>query len=1176
MKTTFSLAFLLGTVRLWGQAPQLVVPVAHTLSITSVAFSPDGKYILTGSSDKTAKLWTLDGQEVRTFAGHSNAVSSVAFSPDGRQVLTGGEDDKARLWTLDGQEVLTFSGHRAAVSAVAFSLDGRQVLTGSRDRTAKLWTLDGQVVRTFAGHSAEVNGVAISPDGRQVLTGSRDLTAKLWTVDGQEVHTFSGHSDWVYSVKFSPDGQQVLTGSYGMAKLWMLDGQEVRSFAEHSATVYTVAFSSDGRQVLTGSSNRTAKLWTLGGQEVRTFSGHSDAVYAVAFSPDGRQVLSGSSDKTAKLWTLEGQEVRTFIGHSNRISAVAFSPGGRQVLTGSPNRPAKLWTLDGQEVRTFAGYSAGISAVAFSPDGQLVLTGSGNKMAKLWTLDGQEVRTFSGHSGAVFSVAFSPDEQWVLTGSGDDKAKLWTLDGQEVRTFSGHKDWVRSVAFSPDSQQVLTGSDDQTAKLWTPDGQEMRTFSGHKGAVYAVAFSPDGRQVLTGSDDQTAKLWTPDGQEVRTFDDHSAGLYGSIRSVAFSPDGRQVLTGSMDGTTKLWTLDGQKVRTFSGHRVLVYAVAFSPDGKHVLTGSLDNTTKLWDTKSGNELATLIAIDSTDWVVTTPSGLFDASPGAMNLMHYVVGLEVIDLEQLKDRYYEPGLLAKVMGFAEGGLRPVGELNNVALYPAITKAELEGDRLRVELEVRSGGIGKVVLLLNNNIELDANANPDFKTAFEVDLNRFASYFFPDSVNHLSLRTYNRDGWLKSQPYRLEYRPAGLADKNMGQPATPLSRREQQLDSINLYALVVGTSHYRGEQLGLNYPDKDATAFAEALHLAGRPLFGKNIEIKLLTTAAEPWPRKTEIARAMRDIAAKADPNDILLVYFSGHGITYPPNSEKGQFYYLTTDIASDKLDDPVLLATSAIAQDTLQEWIRQVKARKRILILDACNSGRVVERLEPGAKDLNSDQRRALERMKDRSGLFVMAGSAADKSSFEASRFGHGLLTYSLLNNMPLVAAANKDYIDVGKLFGNVREEVPRLAKEIGRIQDPELIGAESFDIGIINDTVHIVIPEAKPVFVRTVFIDSQRNKDLAHLGAAVNDYLALRASEKEPAVAYWAIEEFAGDHYYLGGQYQQNGETVSGKATLYRADKELTSFSFSGEKNALGRLAEEIVVEVFGYLIEHQD
>jgi hypothetical protein len=381
--------------------------------------------------------------------------------------------------------------------------------------------------------------------------------------------------------------------------------------------------------------------------------------------------------------------------------------------------------------------------------------------------------------------------------------------------------------------------------------------------------------------------------------------------------------------------------------------------------------------------------------------------------------------------------------------------------------------------------------------------------------------------------------------------------------------KLDSINLYALVVGTSNFRGTQLNLKYPDKDAIAFADALRIAGVKLFDKKITIKLLTTSAKPFPRKAEIAKALADIAAKSDRNDILLVYLSGHGITYPANSEKGQFYYLTTDILSDKLDDPNILNTQAIAQDTLQKWINKVTARKRILILDACNSGQVVQSLEPGQKALNSDQRRALERMNDRSGMFVLAGSAADKSSYETSRYGHGLLTYSLLNNMPLVAAENKTLIDVGTLFNLATEEVPKLALDIGKIQRPEMIATESFDIGIIDQKTQFPIPQELPLFVRSVFMDSQQNKDLQRLSKAVNSNLEQLAKTNNPTLAYWDIDEFSSDNYYIGGLYQVKGNSISGKATLYRKDEALLTFPFSGTKDQLSSLAEQITNQAFG-------
>jgi len=587
---------------------------------------------------------------------------------------------------------------------------------------------------------------------------------------------------------------------------------------------------------------------------------------------------------------------------------------------------------------------------------------------------------------------------------------------------------------------------------------------------------------------------------------------------------------------------------------------FLPDGLTAVSTTYGGTIKFWDFKSGKEICTLLLQGLNDWVVTTPSGLFDASEEAMKNIYFSMGTEIIELEQLKDRYFEPGLLQKLLGFALGGLRAVDELNNVALYPKIKSALIAMDKLKVSLQVRNGGIGKVSLILNDKIELEKNVNPNYETNFEVDLSRFEEYFFPDSINRISLRAYNQAGWLKGQLYPISYyMPTGAKGPTNDQPVSFNSRRDAKLETIKLYALVVGTSIYRGNQLNLKYPDKDAIAFAEAIRLAGKSLFGDSMEIKLLTTSSEPFPRKAEIAKALQEIASKSDPNDILLVYFSGHGITYPPNSEKGQFYYLTTDILGDKLDDPEVLNTQAIAQDTLQEWIRKVKALKRILILDACNSGKVVQSFSPKEKALNSDQRRALERMNDRSGMFVLAGSASDKSSFEASLYGHGLLTYSLLNNMPLVAAANKSLIDISKLFNNALEEVPRLAKEIGKIQQPELIATESFDIGIITSTIKFPIPQTLPVFVRTNFMDIQNNKDIQRLSKAVNNVL----DQMQDGV-YWDVEEFAGEHYYLGGLYKVNGTNINGKATLYQKDKALSTFSFSGSSDKLSNLADQIL------------
>ena len=320
----------------------------------------------------------------------SGYVTSVAFSPNGRQVLTGSWDGTARVWdAATGKELRQFEGHTGWVLSVAFSPDGRQVLTGSgnpfertSDNTARLWdAATGQELRRFEGHTDPVTSVAFSPDGRQVLTGSGDKTARLWdAATGKELRRFEGHTDWVVSVAFSPDGRQVLTGSgflgiFGesrdnTARLWdVTTGQEFRRFEGHTEAVWSVAFSPDGRQVLTGSWDKTARLWDVAtGQELRRFEGHSAAVWPVVFSPDGRQVLTGAGhfvgvapDNTARLWDVAtGQELRRFEGHTDMVSSVAFRPDGRHILTGSQDGTARLWdAATGRELCRFYGFTDG-------------------------------------------------------------------------------------------------------------------------------------------------------------------------------------------------------------------------------------------------------------------------------------------------------------------------------------------------------------------------------------------------------------------------------------------------------------------------------------------------------------------------------------------------------------------------------------------------------------------------------------------------------------------------------------------------------------------------------------------------------------------------------------------------------------------------------------------------
>jgi WD40 repeat protein len=574
-------------------------------SISCAAFSPDGKYILTGSAseDKNAYLWDLQTERIsRTLKGHEYSIISAAFSHDSRYILTGSKDRTARLWDWQGKQIRIFKGHKDWVYSAAFSPDGLRVLTGSRDKTARLWDLQGNQWQVFEGHEKDILCAMFSPDGKYILTGSVDNTARLWDLQGNQIGVLKGHLSWVHSAVFSPDGKHILTGSRDKtACLWDLKGNRLQEFKGHQNVVNSAVFSPDGKYILTGSWDNTARLWDLQGNQLQTFIGHEGSITSVAFCPDlqsnGQSILTASWDKTIRRWDLNGIKFQVLPVYKASVTSVVYSPNGQYILTGLKNGTARLWNWQekGKSV-VFRGHLDVVNSVAFSPDGNYILTGSWDKTARLWDLKGDKLQEFKGHQDRITSVTFSPDGNSILTASWDNTARLWDLQGKMIHEFKEeHKDDVNCAVFSPDGKKILTVSWDNTAILWNLQGDVIQKFAspGSLSLFSCAAFSPNGKYILTGSNDGidvTVRLWDIEGNVLKVLTGHRYRISAAV----FSPDGKYILTGSWDKTARLWDLQGNELQVFKGHERKVNSAAFSPDGKRVLTGSADKTVRIWE------------------------------------------------------------------------------------------------------------------------------------------------------------------------------------------------------------------------------------------------------------------------------------------------------------------------------------------------------------------------------------------------------------------------------------------------------------------------------------------------------------------------------------------------------------------------------------------------------
>jgi WD40 repeat protein len=498
---------------------------------------------------------------LRSLEGHTGGVNAVAVSPDGRFIVSGSDDRTVKVWELESGRLLrSLEGHADRVWAVAVSPDGRFIVSGSDDRTVKVWELEsGRLLRSLEGHTGGVNEVAVSPDGRFIVSGSEDRTVKVWELEsGRLLRSLEGHTGWVNAVAVSPDGRFIVSGSYdGTVKVWEAEsGRLLRSLEGHTDGVLAVAVSPDGRFIVSGSDDRTVKVWELeSGRLLRSLEGHMGVVRAVAVGPDGRFIVSGSDDRTVKVWELEsGRLLRSLEGHTDGVRAVAVSPDGRFLVSGSDDRTVKVWEAEsGRLLRSLEGHTPwGVLAVAVSPDGRFIVSGSTDRTVKVWELEsGRLLRSLKGHTGRVWAVAVNPDGRFIVSGSEDHTVKVWEAEsGRLLRSLEGHTGGVRAVAVSPDGRFIVSGSEDRTVKVWEAEsGRLLRSLEGHTSWVWAVAVSPDGRFIVSGSNDHTIRAWDPESGESRVLFWNDA----AIPSLGLSSAGRLLACG--DAAGRVWMFD---------------------------------------------------------------------------------------------------------------------------------------------------------------------------------------------------------------------------------------------------------------------------------------------------------------------------------------------------------------------------------------------------------------------------------------------------------------------------------------------------------------------------------------------------------------------------------------------------------------------------------------------
>jgi WD40 repeat protein/tRNA A-37 threonylcarbamoyl transferase component Bud32 len=476
-----------GELKLWDPARgQTLVVRAWPSLLAAVAFSPDGKYLVTAGHDGSVTAWDRTTLEpVRAFKGQTERIvpwAGVAFSPDGRWVAAGSPDGLVRVWeTASAREVFSaLPPTQAGVSGLALGGPaGRFLAAATADNTIQGWiTRSGKPAFTLRGHTRPVTSVACSPDGRCLASGSLDRTVKLWGVDRRDDDlTLRPANAGVTGVAFSPDGALLAAATRDRAvKVWgVTTGNTVMLLRRLPAAVNSLAFNSDSRLFASAGEDGAVRLWdAAAGREVAALRGHVGRVAAVAFRGDGAALASAGADGAVRVWEVAaGREGLRLSGPGGPVHAVAFSPDGRRLAAAGEGGLARVWdAATGETLLTLNACGAPIYALAFSPDGRHLATAGQDEDVRVWDgASGGLTRTLRGHAGAVRGLAYGPGGR--LASVGDDKAvRLWDAAGQELLALRGHTDALRAVAFSRDGNRLVSASDDGTVKVW--DGTPLK------------------------------------------------------------------------------------------------------------------------------------------------------------------------------------------------------------------------------------------------------------------------------------------------------------------------------------------------------------------------------------------------------------------------------------------------------------------------------------------------------------------------------------------------------------------------------------------------------------------------------------------------------------------------------------------------------------------------------
>ena len=917
----------------------------HTSVVESAIWSKNSRRILTASWDHTAILFDAELRQVITrYKGHKGALVSAVFSSDEKMVLTASQDGTACIFeTETGKLIRKIPASQSGLISASFSPDNELILIAAQDGIVSVFHWNsGKQIRKYKGTSID-QPPTFSPDGAKIMFIADDYHLFCYDLNrSKAMLSLKLDSKFIRHAEFSRDQKTILLSTYeldinklsnhrygGTALLVDIGTSKIlHEFSASNEMSQKAIFHPDGKSILsicTDSSIRvygntqgypllstlhvkskirhiarnalTNRIAVIGFDNSIEIFGLTDYSSISRFKPSMHSVeglfltlrdeyfVRLPAGQSIEIYHVNTGKLHCAFDMKEELTSLTIAKSHNLILVGTKNGCVHLIDLQTKTKKLIHCGPTKVNSIITNSGETKALVGTQNGPKILIDLLEMKWDTLS-NSSTIRNAIFMPDERYYLQFSNEIISKTQVSNGAISKLYGADSKVILDACISPVGNKVAVAYLYGLIRIYDlHSGDLLKQLNGHTNSVRSIEFNTTGEKILTASDDGSVILFdAKTGYVIKTFRGNGEGM----SSATFSPDQDRILAYGKQNHIYLFGVDDDlDSQIFSEHYSKTTGALLSKNENFLLSCSKDGSVIIRNLEDSSLVIKqfILENDPSKWVHVHPSGLFDASKEAMDMIYWTKGLDIIEFSQLKDRYWVPGLWKKVI--IDKRVPLAADINNLKLQPQIVLGRMENGQLPIKLIKREGGYGGLSIRINGKEVTSDSSDWGFDTSqpsqtvyFSIDNHPYLT----QGENVITVRASSSDGFVQGRGVSLiQMKP----------------EREKVIPSF--YGVVVGVSNYENPNINLAYPDKDAQAISFAVKKAADNLFlplGGNVEVHELSTTGSLIPSKENIRLVFDEISSKAKSEDIIFIYLSGHGITYG-DANSSDFHFLTSN-------------------------------------------------------------------------------------------------------------------------------------------------------------------------------------------------------------------------------------------------------------------------------------